>query len=220
MNNAMVTHYLGLEPLSPKYQDYLVRVNSDKVVQLLGDMGISWSYEIQNEGYTTNGINYHVTVILYLPGFVRTGTAATSNPLAEDVIRQTVQRAIHNACSTLSRAKGQPATVDQQKRVNSDTNIVDKQQTAHNGMSAPQGQPQEQQQQGPGQTPRSQAGRWSPEKVEAMNKFKERFEIVNDEQLVRYLSLWRPEITSKRQLNPENVEEFIKWADGMAQSLF
>ena len=220
MNNAMVTHYLGLPPLSPKYQDYLVRVNSDKVVQLLGDMGISWSYEIQKEGYKVDGINYHTTVVLYLPGIVRTGTAATSEPINEGVIRQTVQHAIHNACSTLSRAKGQPATADQPKGVNSDTDIAEKQQTAHNGMSsqatnqnnpAPQGQPQ----QGPGQTPR-----WSPDKVEAMNKFKERFEIVNDEQLVRYLSLWRPEITSKRQLNPDNVEEFIKWSDEMAQSLF
>lgn len=60
-------------------------------------------------------------------------------------------------------------------------------------------------------TPKPHLNGFSQRQVDGVNAFKAKFEVVNDTMFNNYINAWNPNFTSKVQLTPMNVENFLKW---------
>jgi hypothetical protein len=213
MNVALVQHYMSLAPISVEYQNYLCNklVKSDMIINLLNDLNINWAYEIEREDYLEDGTAYHVVITLYLPGFIRTGVGMANTDFGREHKFSAIQKAILNACSTFARRVGGKTN---SQDVKSDTglndsskNQVDKVQEMTSQDSKPASQSQ--------QPPANNHG-FTDEQIQGMKDFKAQYEVETDDQFARYLTMWNPNVTSKRQLTPQNIDSFLDWVKNLA----
>lgn len=61
---------------------------------------------------------------------------------------------------------------------------------------------------------------FTPEQISKMRKFKEDFNILNDEQFLAHLKTWDKTIASKAQLTPSNIDSFLKYVDDLTKEIF
>lgn len=54
---------------------------------------------------------------------------------------------------------------------------------------------------------------FSQKQIDALNKFKKDYEIINDSMFDNYVNTWDNALTSKSQLTPQNVDKFLAWIE-------
>jgi transketolase len=54
-------------------------------------------------------------------------------------------------------------------------------------------------------------GKFTKEQIERVNKLKSKLEIKSDEEFNKYLQRWNSDIISKRQLTPDNIDDFLNF---------
>lgn len=65
--------------------------------------------------------------------------------------------------------------------------------------------------------PQARLKGFSQRQVDGINKFKEEYEIVNDEMFGSWVNTWNPNLTSKKDIIPDNVDAFLEWVDKMGK---
>ena len=83
----------------------------------------------------------------------------------------------------------------------------------------PNGLPQEHHNEEPEQAlphdydePKPYLNGFSQRQVDGVNAFKAKLDVVNDTMFCNYINAWNSNFTSKAQLTPQNVDDFLKWA--------
>ena len=66
-------------------------------------------------------------------------------------------------------------------------------------------------------TPQARLKGFSQRQVDGINKFKKDYEITNDAMFDSWVNTWKPELTSKKDIIPDNVDEFLKFIDDMGK---
>ena len=61
--------------------------------------------------------------------------------------------------------------------------------------------------------PQARLKGFSQRQVDGINKFKKDYEITNDAMFDSWVNTWKPELTSKKDIIPDNVDEFLKFID-------
>lgn len=59
--------------------------------------------------------------------------------------------------------------------------------------------------------------KFTKEQVDAVNKIKTDFNIINNEMFGNYVNSWDPKLSRKSDLTPANVDSFIKWANSLGE---
>lgn len=85
-----------------------------------------------------------------------------------------------------------------------------------NGMNPPEEVPSHEQESSPQKvsdydTPNPKLRGFSQRQVDDMRKFKKDYDIVNDDMFASWVNAWNPSLTSKNDIVPDNVDEFIAW---------
>ena len=65
--------------------------------------------------------------------------------------------------------------------------------------------------------PQARLKGFSQRQVDGINKFKKDYEITNDAMFDSWVNTWKPELTSKKDIIPDNVDEFLKFIDDMGK---
>ena len=65
--------------------------------------------------------------------------------------------------------------------------------------------------------PQARLKGFSQKQVDGINKFKKDYEITNDAMFDSWVNTWKPELTSKKDIIPDNVDEFLAWIDDMGK---
>ena len=65
--------------------------------------------------------------------------------------------------------------------------------------------------------PQARLKGFSQRQVDGINKFKKDYEITNDAMFDSWVNTWKPELTSKKDIIPDNVDEFLKFNDDMGK---
>ena len=65
--------------------------------------------------------------------------------------------------------------------------------------------------------PQARLKGFSQRQVDEINKFKKDYEITNDAMFDSWVNTWKPELTSKKDIIPDNVDEFLKFIDDMGK---
>ena len=65
--------------------------------------------------------------------------------------------------------------------------------------------------------PQARLKGFSQRQVDGINKFKKDYEITNDAMFDSWVNTWKPELTSKKDIIPDNVDEFLGWIDDMGK---
>ena len=65
----------------------------------------------------------------------------------------------------------------------------------------------------PQQTPTS----FTPEQIQRMNNFKQKFSINTDADFGKYVNAWDKKYTSKRDITPANIESFLKYVEELGE---
>lgn len=55
--------------------------------------------------------------------------------------------------------------------------------------------------------------------VDRMNRVKQALDIINDNMLNNWISTWNSAFTSKKDLNPMNIDKFLDWAEDFAKNM-
>jgi hypothetical protein len=55
--------------------------------------------------------------------------------------------------------------------------------------------------------------------VDRMNRVKQALDIINDTMLGNWISTWNSAFTSKKDLNPMNIDKFLDWAEDFAKNM-
>ncbi len=55
--------------------------------------------------------------------------------------------------------------------------------------------------------------------VDRMNRVKKALDIINDTMLGNWISTWNSAFTSKKDLNPMNIDKFLDWAEDFAKNM-
>lgn len=58
---------------------------------------------------------------------------------------------------------------------------------------------------------------FTPEQIQKVNQFKKDFDIVDDAMFANFVNSWNSNYHSKKDLTPENVDEFLQWANGLGE---
>ena len=66
-------------------------------------------------------------------------------------------------------------------------------------------------------TPQARLKGFSQRQVDGINKFKKDYEITNDAMFDSWVNTWKPELTSKKDIIPDKVDEFLKFIDDMGK---
>lgn len=53
--------------------------------------------------------------------------------------------------------------------------------------------------------------------IDRMNKFKKDFDITNDEMFGNYVNTWNKSLSSKKDINPGNIDAFLDWTDTLGE---
>lgn len=87
--------------------------------------------------------------------------------------------------------------------------------------SQPQQQPPQPPQQNMAQAqPQQQTGLingYTQEQIDRMNKFKKDFDITDDVMFGNYVNTWDKRFTSKKDINPGNIDAFLAWVDTLGE---
>lgn len=189
MNDVLVKHYLGMPSLTDAQINPLKNVKPDtNYISLLNKGGFDWTFEITYER-TLEGGTYDITVALYLPGKIQTGVGSAESKNARKLA---VQNAIKYAC--LINGIG--------------TNITkaDEQDKPTKNESKPPAVED-------GNKPSGAVSKFTPEQIAGMKKIKEDYSITSDDMLLSYLKSWNKDIKSKKDLTPDNIDDFITWME-------
>lgn len=65
--------------------------------------------------------------------------------------------------------------------------------------------------------PKPHLNGFSQRQVDRVNAFKTKFDVVNDTMFNNWIHAWNPNITSKAQLTPMNVESFLQWTTTLGE---
>ena len=65
--------------------------------------------------------------------------------------------------------------------------------------------------------PQARLKGFSQRQVDGINKFKKDYEITNDAMFDSWVNTWKPELTSKKDIIPDNIDEFLKFIDDMGK---
>ena len=65
--------------------------------------------------------------------------------------------------------------------------------------------------------PQARLKGFSQRQVDGINKFKKDYEITNDAMFDSWVNTWKPELTNKKDIIPDNVDEFLKFIDDMGK---
>ena len=65
--------------------------------------------------------------------------------------------------------------------------------------------------------PQARLKGFTQRQVDGINKFKKDYEITNDAMFDSWVNTWKPELTSKKDIIPDNVDEFLKFIDDMGK---
>ena len=65
--------------------------------------------------------------------------------------------------------------------------------------------------------PQARLKGFSQRQVDGINKFKKDYEITNDAMFDSWVNTWKPELTSKKDIIPDNVDEFLKLIGDMGK---
>ena len=65
--------------------------------------------------------------------------------------------------------------------------------------------------------PQARLKGFSQRQVDGINKKKKDYEITNDAMFDSWVNTWKPELTSKKDIIPDNVDEFLKFIDDMGK---
>lgn len=80
-----------------------------------------------------------------------------------------------------------------------------------NAMNPPQNPPQNTQPNNDEYNmPNANLGGYSQSQVDRMNEFKKNWDVANNDQFSNYVRMWHPGFT-KKDLNPNNIEDFLAW---------
>lgn len=71
----------------------------------------------------------------------------------------------------------------------------------------------------PVQKPQQAVGKhgYTQAQIDRMNKFKKDFDITNDEMFGNYVNTWDKRLSSKRDINPGNIDAFLDWTDTLGE---
>lgn len=58
---------------------------------------------------------------------------------------------------------------------------------------------------------------YTQEQIDRMNKFKRDFDIINDEMFGNYVNTWNKQYTSKKDINPGNIDAFLNWTETLGE---
>lgn len=58
--------------------------------------------------------------------------------------------------------------------------------------------------------PKQELGGYSQSQIDRINQFKKQWDIINNEMFSNYVDMWKTGLT-KRDLNPQNIEDFLAW---------
>lgn len=72
-------------------------------------------------------------------------------------------------------------------------------------------------QQIPGQ-PMQQKKEYTQQQLARVAAFKQNAGVVNDEQFAKWVNTWNPNFTSKRDLTPDNIDDFLNWFEQMGEA--
>ena len=193
------------------------------------------------------GVNIMTTVTLYTPGQIFTGrsyckvrdyhvnhlhalvdasktfTKTNNAPVQQQSVQPTTQQMsadqitamINQQNQTVDSAaqfynykdeQGRPADgVPYDNMTQNCTNEL--QQELH--MPVPQSAPQ----------PQQNVGKhgYTQEQIDRMNKFKRDFDITNDEMFGNYVNTWDKRLSSKKDINPGNIDAFLNWTETLGE---
>lgn len=58
---------------------------------------------------------------------------------------------------------------------------------------------------------------FSQHQIDRLNKFKQNFDILNDQMFGNYVNTWDKSLTSKKDITPANANAFLDWADNLGK---
>lgn len=58
---------------------------------------------------------------------------------------------------------------------------------------------------------------YTQEQIDRMNKFKRDFDITDDTMFGNYVNTWDKRFTSKKDINPSNIDAFLAWVDTLGE---
>lgn len=167
-----------------------------------------WNYEVQKTWLTNSDSECHAIVVLDI-GRRMQGVGSSSphdtESLQESAVRDAIQNAFEKMVSTSTEEKHNEVPFSVQKE---EIPILKK---------APEPIKEEPVQREPQKVSTSV---FTSRQVEKMLKFKEDFNIKNEEQLLAHLKTWNPSIQSKTQLNSDNIEDFFRYIDDLSVEVF
>jgi len=67
-------------------------------------------------------------------------------------------------------------------------------------------------------TPQAKLNGFTQHQIDRMNQFKKDQEIINSEMFGNYVHMWNPNFVSKMQITPENIEDFLAWAERLGKT--
>ena len=58
---------------------------------------------------------------------------------------------------------------------------------------------------------------FSQRQIDGLNKFKQDFDIMNDQMFDNYVNTWDKTLSSKKDITPANADAFLEWANGLGK---
>ena len=199
LNDMLVKYYLSM-PDNQESKKRLLYVNCDiDYISFLNNSGIQWTYEIESQE-VVNGA-FYTSITLYLPKIIRPGVGCFHS-LNGDFRFKAIEKAIENACKSLNIGVGLCS------RKTEKANPVREEELTEDEVATTSEQPES------GDKKNNHG--FSEKQVKDMNDFKTEYGIENDTQFLSYLRTWDPNIESKAQVTPDNIDiflAFIKYMD-------
>ena len=178
---------------------------TENPIDIINEKGITWSYDVLTESIVDDfgPRALHMKVVVYIPGIARTGygTYKLTKKEADNYGHKiALKNAINNALSTLGMDYTETVPVLKTNEPTPEPNIA--------ANKPVQLEPSTQ------QTTPPKTNKFTAEQISKVGKLKEKLQIKTDEEFNKYLQRWNPEIKTKSQLNPDNIDSFINFMNG------
>ena len=246
MNTQLTNHFLGITYHPEEMHEV---AHADIIPALNKHFGYQWAWEVTDEKLIMDGTMVSTTVALYIPGRVLTGRSlvkikdygenhlyALANACSSIFVRTEAPKneasAPVNTQMTpdqiMSMVGGPAPQTPTQPSVQSipfdDPSIPFTMGPDINPTPAPQPYvptPQAQQPMANASytQPNPALNGYSQCQVDRMNRVKQALDIINDTMLGNWISTWNSAFSSKKDLNPMNIDKFLDWAEDFAKNM-
>ena len=216
MNNLMTIPFISLDPsIIAKNLKGKIKT-TDNIYSVLNQLtNFSWNYTIENIRFANSETECYATIKLNIGNRSMLGVGNNNPTDIENLQESAIQNSVHNALEKMFAYEDEIDS-SAKEEVIAPVILHEVQPEAHTIKEALQNTEPIYE----ASTPAKKASAFTSTQIAKMQKFKEDFNVMNDEQLLAHLRTWNNLITSKTQLNSVNIESFLKYVDDLSEEAF